>query len=156
MVIMIVNTKGIIMKPLKLMLCLLVVMGLVACAGSPKEVTITIEPQGNEMKFATTEFKVKANQPVKLIMNNTATLEAMKHNVVILSDESKINEVGQAALSEADYIPEHPAIITATPMADAGSKTEVTFNAPTKPGRYVYICTFPGHYMMMQGEMIVE
>ena len=32
----------------------------------------------------------------------------------------------------------------------------ISFRAPAKPGRYPYLCTFPGHWMVMNGEMIVE
>ena len=133
----------------------LLIMTLSGCFGG-KELTVTIEPDGNQMAYATKQFTVSAGQSVKLIMNNTATVDVMKHNVVILSDDSKVNEVGQQALSAPGYLPNHPAIIAATPMADAGAQTETTFTAPTTPGKYVFICTFPGHYMMMKGTMIVE
>ncbi|RAP29522.1 hypothetical protein DID78_03510 [Candidatus Marinamargulisbacteria bacterium SCGC AG-343-D04] len=140
---------------MKYLLIFLMTFTLVGCSG-PKQVTITIQPDGNKMAFLTTEFTVKANQEVKIVMDNTATIEVMKHNVVILNDESKINEVGQQALSSPGYLPNHSAIIAATPMAGAGEKTEVTFKAPSNPGEYVYICTFPGHYMMMKGKMLVN
>ena len=32
----------------------------------------------------------------------------------------------------------------------------VVFRAPEEPGRYPYLCTFPGHWMVMNGEMFVE
>jgi uncharacterized cupredoxin-like copper-binding protein len=41
-----------------------------------------------------------------------------------------------------------------TPMAKPGESAEVTFNAPD-PGTYPYICTVPGHYMMMKGVLTV-
>ena len=31
----------------------------------------------------------------------------------------------------------------------------IDFHAPQEPGRYPYLCTFPGHGSVMQGEMIV-
>ena len=133
---------------------LMVLFMLVGCGGS-KDITVTIQPDGNKMAYATTEFKVKTGQNVTLIMDNTATIEVMKHNVVILNDPSKVNEIGQKAITAPGNLPKDPAIIAATPMADAGSKTEVTFVAP-KPGRYTFICTYPGHYAMMKGIMIVE
>ena len=141
-------------KKMKYIAILLTVFTLWSCGS--KELTVTIEPDGNKMAFATTEFSVKAGQKVNLVMNNTATIAVMKHNIVILNDESKISEVGQQALSAQGYLPEHPSIIAATPMADAGATTQTSFTAPTEPGEYVYICTFPGHYMMMKGKMIVN
>ena len=140
------------MKQLKILLVSLLLIG---CVGS-KGITVTIQPDGNKMAYLTTEFTVKSGQTVTLIMENTASMEVMKHNIVVLNDESKINEVGIQAINAPNYLPENDAIIAATPMANAGESTEVTFTAPNKPGKYAYICTFPGHYSMMKGYMIVE
>ena len=140
---------------MKYFLMVMTVFLFTACGGS-NSVTITVQPDGNQMAYSTKEFRVKANQEVTLIMDNTATLEVMKHNVVILNDESKVNEVGLQSINAPGYLPDHPAIIAATPMADAGAQSQVTFTAPSEPGNYVYICTFPGHYSMMKGVMIVE
>ena len=89
---------------------------------SINEIRITIQPDGDKMLFKQKEFTVEAGQKVTIIMDNIATIKMMKHNVVILNDESKIQEVGMKALSAPGNIPEHPAIIAATPMADIGQK----------------------------------
>ena len=141
---------------MKILAILFLTFALISCGGAPKDITITIQPDGNQMAYLTKEFTVKAGQKVTLIMDNTATVPVMKHNVVILNDKSKVQEVGTLALSDPDYLPDHPAIIAATSMADAGAKSEVTFTAPSQPGSYIYICTYPGHYAMMQGTMVVE
>ena len=140
---------------MKAFISILLLFTISGCFG-PKSATITIQPDGNKMAYLQTEFTVEANQEVTIIMDNVATVEVMKHNVVILNDESKVNEVGLQALSEPDYLPDNPAIIAATAMANAGAQTQVTFTAPSKPGKYVYICTYPGHYSMMKGVMIVK
>lgn len=121
-----------------------------------KERVVTISPAGNEMKYLETEFTVTAGEQIKLVMKNTATMDIMKHNVVILNDETAIEAVGLASANEADYIPDHPAIVAATPMAGPGETTEVSFTAPLEKGTYIFICTYPGHYRMMQGKMIVN
>lgn len=120
---------------------------------------MTIKPVGNQMKYEQTEFTVEAGTEVSLTFNNVATSPAMKHNVVILdgSGDELVQRVGTAALQAADsgYIPDDDAIIAATDMADPGETVSMTFTAPSEPGTYTYICTFPGHYMMMQGTMTV-
>ena len=123
---------------------------------SINDITITIQPDGDKMLFKQKEFTVEAGQKVTIVMDNIATIKMMKHNVVILNDETKIQEVGMKALSAPGNIPDHPAIIAATPMADIGQKTSVTFTAPKTAGNYPYICTFPGHYSLMKGIMIVK
>lgn len=119
---------------------------------------VTIRPVGNEMRYETTEFTVSAGQEVRIVFENTATSDAMHHNVVVIEDEESVDRVGNAALEagpEADYIPEDPAIVAYTPMAAPGETVEITFTAPAEAGDYPYICTYPGHYMMMQGVMTV-
>lgn len=129
----------------------------VSFAGPAFELTMT--PVGNEMQFEQTEFTVAPGQEVVITFNNTADNPAMSHNVVFVQSEGVINAVGQAAMSAAatDYIPEGRAadIIAYTPMSAPGETVEVTFTAPSTEGDYPFICTFPGHYMTMQGIMRV-
>ena len=45
------------------------------------------------------------------------------------------------------YIPaaKKASILANTKLAGGGETVEVTFTAPTEPGEYTYICSFPGH-----------
>ncbi len=117
---------------------------------------IVIEPVGDELKFKQTEFTVAPGETVRIVFRNTATV--MPHNVVVLNTDSPavVNRVGTAAITDPDYVPDDPAILAYTEVAQPGETVEVTFKAPDKPGRYRYICTFPGHYTMMQGTMVVS
>ena len=119
--------------------------------------TLRITPVGDQMLFEQTELAVAAGETVRIVFENTATSPAMQHNVLLLSDRDAVNRVGIAALEAAasDYVPEDEAILAATPLAQPGQTVEVTFTAPETPGAYVYVCTFPGHYMMMQGTLTV-
>ncbi len=118
----------------------------------------TITPVGNTMEYEQKEITVRPGQTVRLTLHNTATSTAMSHNIVVLAMNADVNEVGQAAMSAAgtDYIPAGMSdqIIAHTAMAAAGETVTVEFTAPAE-GSYTYICTFPGHYMMMQGTMRV-
>jgi azurin len=120
---------------------------------------MTMTPDGNQMLFEQTEFTVAPGQTVRITFQNTATMPGMSHNVVFVNAEEDINPVGQAAMSASDteYVPTSEAkrIIAYTPLAEPGETVTVEFTAPSTPGDYPYICTFPGHYMMMQGTMHV-
>jgi plastocyanin len=37
-------------------------------------------------------------------------------------------------------------VIAATAVAAVGETVTTTFRAPHRPGRYVYLCSVPGHY----------
>ena len=41
-------------------------------------------------------------------------------------------------------------------LADKQKETSVEFTAPTKPGKYLYVCTYIAHAGSMRGYMIVE
>ncbi len=118
----------------------------------------TITPVGNTMEYEQKEITVHPGQTVRLTFHNTATSTAMSHNIVVLAMNADVNAVGKAAMSAAstDYIPASMSdqIIAHTAMAAAGETVSVEFTAPAE-GSYTYICTFPGHYMMMQGTMHV-
>lgn len=129
-------------------------------AASGNAVTeVTIQPVGNQMEYEQTEFTVPAGEEITITFENTATSPAMEHNVVVLTsdDDAVVNRVGQAAMNAADseYVPDDESILAATDMAAPGETVSVTFTAPSEPGTYRYICTFPGHYTIMQGTMTV-
>ena len=124
-------------------------------ADSKIDEVVVIRPLKNKMKYETTEFTVKSGMRIKLIMDNIATSGAMVHNVVILKTDANVHEIGIAAIkagASTEYIPEHDGVLFATPIANPGEKTVVTFIVPP-PGDYPYICTFPGHFMLMNGVM---
>lgn len=149
---------------------LLLAVTMAACGGSANENgaangaaasdEVLIQPVGDQMEFEQTSFTVEAGQEVTIVFENLATSQAMQHNVVVLNsdDDADVNRVGQAALEAGEaneYIPEDDAILAYTPLAQPGETVRVTFTAPSEPGTYRYICTFPGHYMVMQGTMTV-
>ena len=134
-----------------------------ATAQSSGEVdqTITIQPQGNQMKFKQTEFTVAPGQTIELVFENTATSPSMQHNVLFINSTEdavfeRVGEAGMSAGSRNDYVPEDDAVIAHTPIAPPGETVSVTFTVPEETGEYGYLCTFPGHWATMQGTMYVK
>tara|TARA_B100000686_G_C16438980_1_gene785999 strand:+ start:74 stop:685 length:612 start_codon:yes stop_codon:yes gene_type:complete len=108
-----------------------------------------------------TRFEVKVGQPVKLEFENP---DAMPHNIVIVKPGAEEN-VGLAAtrmvtdpeqVKIGQYIPESDAVLFHTKMTLPNSSETLRFTAPKEPGNYPYICTFPVHWMVMKGMMIVN
>jgi len=127
-----------------------------------KTITITCLPE--RMKFAQERFEVKAGQPVKIIFINA---DATDHNFVITAPGA-MEEVGVAANemakdprnADSDFIPrdKKDLILHHTPMVGPTRAAKVhvlRFTAPKEPGIYPYVCTFPGHWIGMNGEMFV-
>ncbi len=122
-------------------------------------ITITIKTIENEMKYDITEFVVEAGKPVELVFENT---DFMQHNLVITKRGEK-EKVGMAADklametdgADKNYVPVMPEVLYATAIVDPEKKVVLRFVAPKEPGDYPYICTFPGHWRIMQGNMKV-
>ncbi|CAG4992363.1 hypothetical protein DYBT9275_00947 [Dyadobacter sp. CECT 9275] len=120
-------------------------------------VEISINSIAEQMRFDINEFKVLAGQPVKITFRNP---DAMPHNVVVLNP-GKAKEIGELAGTMADgfaknYVPESKDVLAATKLVKGGQTDVVKFMAPSKPGDYEYICSFPGHWSMMKGTMKVR
>jgi len=125
-----------------------------------KATTIVLEIVPEMMKFDLASFKVKAGDKITLEIDN---LDGMQHNLLI-AKPGTLEKVGAAAdamlrdpkASEKFYVPEIPEVLFATKMIGPQELYTLTFTAPTTPGKYPFACTFPGHWRMMNGIMIVE
>jgi azurin len=114
----------------------------------------------DQMKFNLKEIKVKAGQTVKLTLKHVGQLEesVMGHNFVLLKQGTDLAQFAQqaSAAKSNDYIPENSdKVIANTEMIGGGEETTIEFKAPAA-GTYDFICSFPGHYIQMQGKFIVE
>ena len=122
--------------------------------------TIVLEVVPEMMKFDQESFKVKAGDKIILEIDN---LDGMEHNLLI-AKPGTLEKVGKAAdemlrdpkASEKFYIPEIPEVLFSTKMIGPQELYTLTFTAPTTPGEYPFACTFPGHWRMMNGIMVVE
>lgn len=124
------------------------------------ETQIYIKTVPAKMAYNVTNITVKAGRAYTFTLDN---IDHMQHNLVITLP-GKAATVGALADAMAAapnamakaYVPDSGDIIFATPLVDPHSKSEQAFTAPAKPGIYPYICTFPGHWRIMRGVMIVE
>ncbi len=119
--------------------------------GGPDQ-TITVGTKPG-LKFDQSTITVKAGSKIKLTFFNN---DDMLHNfVVTLPDEAL--SVGEMAIklglngAKMDYIPATPKVLYHTAQLQPHASETIYFTAPDKPGDYMYVCTFPGHYMNMQG-----
>jgi azurin len=98
------------------------------------------------------QLKIHAVAGEKLAISLKNDDLAMQHNWVLVQPDAYV-AVGEAsfkmlsdpAAAEKNYVPDLPSIIAAIPLVD-----------PRKPGRYPFLCTFPGHWQAMKGMLIVE
>ncbi len=114
----------------------------------------------NQLAFTPSEVRVKAGQRLKVVFDNP---DHQIHNLVIVRPGTE-NEVGLLAdqmLQDADaydrgFVPDTDKVIWATPLVNANKKVTLDFTAPKEPGRYPFLCTFPGHWRVMKGMLVVK
>lgn len=124
----------------------------------------TVEIIGtDDMKFSVASIAAKPGEQirVRLVAKGGMPKIAMAHNFVLLAKAADVAKfVNAAAMARAtDFIPAEmkAQILASTALAGAGETVEVTFKAPTAPGAYNYICSFPGHFQAgMKGVLTVK
>ena len=123
-----------------------------------------LELTGNDqMQFSAKTLEVTTGEKVTLAFKHIGQLPvvAMGHNVVILKPGTSVPAfAGKCATAkDTGYIPQDAdskaAVVAHTKLLGGGEKDEITFTAG-EPGTYPYICTFPGHFAIMQGVLTVK
>jgi uncharacterized cupredoxin-like copper-binding protein/glucose/arabinose dehydrogenase len=105
------------------------------------------------LKFSTEDITVRAGSRLQLVFNNN---DDMLHNFV-MTEKGAGNEVGEMALKlgvqgeKMNYVPNTSKVLAYTSVLQPGKTEIIYFNAPDTPGIYPYICSYPGHYIVMRG-----
>ncbi len=131
---------------------------------TPRTITLTVaDPVGDKMSYSVKQIVAKPGEKLKIRMVSMAQTPkiVMAHNFVLLKAGTDVKAFSDAAANAraTDYIPPAftSAIIAHTAMAGPGESMDVTFTAPTKPGKYVFLCSFAGHWAAgMTGDFIVR
>jgi putative heme-binding domain-containing protein len=120
---------------------------------------ITIEA-GQNLSFATRDIRVQTNEAIALTFSNP---DVVPHNWALINPGSlaQVGDLVNRLISDPDaafnqYIPVSDDVLCYTDIIEGHDKGTIYFHAPSTPGRYPFVCTFPGHWMVMNGEMIVE
>ena len=112
------------------------------------------------LKFNTARIEAQAGEKVIFVFPNDDS-SGMVHNLAIItpgSRETVLNAavaMGAAGLKK-NFIPEIPELLASTPQVAQGMKYTLYFSVPKEPGNYHFICTYPGHGLIMQGIFAVQ
>jgi azurin len=118
---------------------------------------------GDNMQYSVKTMEAKPGEDIKVLMHNigAAPKEVMAHNWVLLKAGVDVAGFDSAALTAKDtgYIPARlqDEIVAHIDLLGPQESGSVEFNAPTTPGDYTYLCTFPAHYQIgMHGTLTVK
>lgn len=121
---------------------------------------LNLKTVSQEMAYDKTILHAMAGEQIEINLEN---IDEMPHNLVLIETGSldafgklvdKFLETPDAA--DMEYIPESRYVLGATKMLNPGEKGTIRLKLPDKPGDYPFICTFPGHWRMMQGVLKVS
>ena len=121
---------------------------------------ITLQAMGTsmaDMSYDQKSLNVKAGTTIKLKFINTSTDAAMPHNWVLVYFGT-MEAVAKAAIDAGkanSFVPNTNDVLIATKLLGPKEETEITFPAPPA-GKYQFVCTYPGHWTLMNGDFIVE
>jgi azurin len=112
------------------------------------------------LQFVQKQLKAKAGEKLRLVFNNP---DVVPHNW-LLAKPGSLQTLGNLCnLMITDpqglakhYVPDSADVIAYTDMTNPKGQFTIHITAPQTPGDYPYLCTFPGHWMVMNGVMKVE
>jgi azurin len=117
----------------------------------------------DQMKFSVMAITAKPGELLHVRLKSVGTLPkiAMAHNFVLLAKGTDPTAFATASATAAAtaYIPAQlkAKVLASTALVGPGETVDVTFKAPAAPGKYVYLCSFPGHFVAgMKGVLVVK
>jgi azurin len=115
---------------------------------------------GKNLTYATRSINVRAGEPLKFTFANP---DVVPHNWVLINPGSleRVGGLVNKIVSDPEavarnYIPKSEDILFYCDVVSPHEEFSIYFSAPAKPGRYPFLCSFPGHWMVMNGQMTVE
>ncbi|QEG39668.1 DUF6797 domain-containing protein [Roseimaritima ulvae] len=115
---------------------------------------------GTNLTYQTKILQARAAEPLALTLVNP---DVVPHNWALVRPGrlQKVGELANQLIADPQafarhYIPNSDDVLQYTDVVGPGQSQTIYFRAPSEPGRYPFLCTFPGHWMVMNGELIVE
>jgi len=131
-------------------------------------VTVTADAEGvvrvtanDQMRFSANRIEVKAGEKIKIELHNVGTLpkEAMGHNLIVLKPGVEPSAFAAKAMAAkaTEYVPAESAgdIVGHTKLLGPGEKAMLELE-PLAAGTYSFLCSFPGHVALMNGQLVVQ
>lgn len=123
-----------------------------------KEIKIILNSD-DLMRFDKNMLLVQSGQKITLTLNHIGKMDKliMGHNFVLLKKDVDVMAFAEKAVlaKKNEYIPEGDEVIVYTKLLGGGESDTITFDAPEK-GYYTFLCTFPGHWGLMKGKLVVK
>ncbi len=122
-----------------------------------RQVTIAT---GSNLSFQTRMIRARPGELIEFTLNNP---DVVPHNWALVKPGTlkRVGELANRMISDPEaairhYIPDSTDVLAFTDVVLPKEQFTIYFTAPDQPGRYPFLCTFPGHWLVMNGELVVE
>jgi len=123
----------------------------------------------NPMKYDKEKLEVPAGKKIQLTFENTGNLPKIGggHNIVILKKGVEVvpfaiatgTPTMQVAMGQQKvYLTDDQKkqVIAFSKVLGPKDKDVIEFTAPKEAGEYDFVCTYPAHFAMMKGKLVVK
>jgi putative heme-binding domain-containing protein len=115
---------------------------------------------GKNLSFTTPSITVEAGVAIRLTFDNP---DVVPHNWVLIKPGTleRVGDLANRIIADPEaivrqYVPRSDDVLAYTDIVPPHERFTIWFRAPAAKGRYPFLCTFPGHWMVMNGQMVVE
>lgn len=125
----------------------------------PARVRVVRVRMRDGLRFDPARLTANPGEDLVLELENADTTE-MPHNFLLLKPGTREEVVRRAAAlgehgPERDFVPPGDDVVAASAVLPVDGMTRLRVRLPDEPGIYPYVCTFPGHGIMMYGALYV-
>ena len=128
-----------------------------AATPSSKKIRTVKLKMRDGLRFEPPRFEAKPGEALVIEIENGDTTD-LTHNFLLLRPGTR-ETVVMAALALAEkgpaqeFIPASADILVHSQVLAPDGSAKITLTVPSEPGIYPYVCTFPGHGMIMYGAL---
>lgn len=135
-------------------ICLFISIALLPLGASAAPTTVKIGVLPG-LCYDLKRFEVRPGTEVELVFTNT---DSMLHNLLICRSNTRLDVIKAAEnlgseAAEKNYVPDSPNVLWSIPVVTLDATQTLRFTAPATAGDYPFVCTFPGHGLIMHGIM---
>ncbi|KAB2662032.1 MAG: dehydrogenase [Verrucomicrobia bacterium] len=113
-----------------------------------------------QMRFDNTRLVVEAGKPFEVVFENG---DFMPHNFAFVKPGTREKVGAAAALMKPDefdnrgraFFPKTADLWAGTKLLEAGQREVLKLKAPDEESVHEFVCTFPGHALLMWGQLVV-
>jgi putative heme-binding domain-containing protein len=115
---------------------------------------------GKNLTFEPNQMTAHPGEAIRLTFTNP---DVVPHNWLLVKPGAleRIGDLANKLVADPEaavrqYVPRSQDVLVYTDVVPPKESFTIYFRAPEQKGRYPFLCAFPGHWMVMNGQFLVE